>query len=174
MENIHTYAKITKDETHPWYYVLTYKQTEYSNELIDVKQIPFVFQSIDVAKDFVSVLPDKIEEFEVKDYDCDICHLCYKSYKTYKLTIGNIIAYIRWEDTTYKTTDFFGTRKHIKTTNNLVKDFVYGVNNSVGSYGNLYGDHSSYMLSEILAYVKAKEDAKKKNQEEYTFELVKQ
>ena len=99
--NEHTYATITKLDNSELYKVVI-KRTWDTDGIFgvksheDIEEIPFIFTSNEVAKDFVSILPDKIEKTSIKSYLCETCHLCYVSYETYKLTIGNFEVYVKW------------------------------------------------------------------------------
>ena len=122
--NEHIYATIKKLDNYELYKVVI-KRTWNTNGIFgvksyeDIEEIPFVFLSDEIAKDFVSVLPDKIEKISIKKYACEICHLCYVSYETYKLIIGNFEVYVKWNWTNRHRDDgIITTRTFLKPNKN--------------------------------------------------------
>lgn len=141
----------------------------------DIEEIPFIFTSNEVAKDFVSVLPDKIEKTTIKRYECETCHLCYVSYETYKLIIGNHEVYIKWNWTTrHRNVGFLiSTRTFLKPNKNepVVESFM--LNGTPQKYTNEIITTGEYKkLSELINYLKDKENKKIENNNEQTFELI--
>ena len=175
--NEHTYATIKKLDNYELYKVVI-KRTWDTNGIFgiksheDIEEIPFVFLSDEIAKDFVSVLPDKIEKTSIKRYECEICHLCYVSYETYKLIIGNFEVYVKWNwinrDRDY---GFIRTRTFLKPNKKepVVESFM--LNGTPERYTNGIITTGEYKkLSELINYLKDKED--NKNSNEQTFELI--
>ena len=104
MSDKHTYVKIARSDN-GYGYEVTITKTGISNGIFgskninEAQKVPFIFKTLEIAKDFVSVLPDVIEKINIKAYRCQVCHLCFASYETYKLIIGNYEAYIKWDET---------------------------------------------------------------------------
>lgn len=178
--NEHTYATIKRLHNQELYKV-TIKRTWDTNGLFgvktheDIEEIPFIFTSDEVAKDFISVLPDKFEKASIKRYFCDTCHLCYSSYETYKLNIGNHEAYIKWNQTTEDKEGFFTTKYFLQPNKNepVVESFMVDV--SFEEDKNKIKAICEYKkLSELINYLKdkEKEDKKIENNNEQTFELI--
>lgn len=176
--NEHTYATIKRLHNQELYKV-TIKRTWDTDGIFgvksheDIEEIPFIFTSNEVAKDFVSVLPDKIEKYSVKRYICDPCHLCYSSYETYKLTVGNHEAYIKWNQITEDRDGFFTTRYFLLPNKNepTIESFVLDA--FLDEYSNkIKGTCEHKKLSELINYLKDKEDKKIENNNEQTFELI--
>jgi hypothetical protein len=177
--NEHTYATIKKLDNYELYKVVI-KRTWDTNGIFgkksheELQEIPFIFLSDEIAKDFVSVLPDKIEKTAIKKYECEICHLCYAAYETYKLTIGNFEVYVKWNWTNrYVNDDFIGTRTFLKPNKKepIVESFM--LNGTPERYTNGIITTREYKkLSELIKYLKDNEDKKIENNNEQTFELI--
>ena len=176
--NEHTYATIKKLDNYELYKVVI-KRTWDTNGIFgvkaheDLKEIPFIFLSDEIAKDFVSVLPDKIEKTSIKRYECEICHLCYVSYETYKLIIGNFEVYVKWNWTNRDKDEFFTTKIFLRPNKKepVVESFM--LNGTPERYTNEIITTGEYKkLSELINYLKDKEDNKIKNSNEQTFELI--
>lgn len=179
MNNKHTYAKISKDINNNYYKVIITNTFETNGwfgavkEHKDEYEIPFVFKTADIAKDFVSMLPDSIEEVTIKQYRCEHCHLCYASYKTYKLTIGEFKIYIQWNDTTQESSGFLTDKVHIKPKTNVVKYFTTYIRPN--SYqGGFHTEQSAEFLTNVVGWLKDAKREKDALHEEYNFELVQQ
>ena len=171
--NEHTYVTIKRLHNQELYKV-TIKRTWDTDGIFGVKtheeleEIPFIFTSNEVAKDFVSVLPDKIEKTTIKRYECETCHLCYSSYETYKLIIGNFEVYVKWNWATRHRAGIFTTRTFLKPNKNepVVESFM--LNGTLNKYSNAILTTGEYeKLSELINYLKDKE-----NSNEQTFELI--
>ena len=137
----------------------------------DTEEIPFIFLSDEIAKDFISVLPDKIEKTPIKRYECATCHLCYVSYETYKLIIGNFEVYVKWNWTNRHRDDgLIRTRIFLKPNKTpVVESFM--LNGTPERFTNTILTTGEYKkLSELINYLKDKE--KIKNSNEQTFELI--
>lgn len=177
--NEHTYATIKKLDNYELYKVVI-KRTWDTDGIFgkksyeELQEIPFIFLSDEIAKDFVSVLPDKIEKTTIKKYDCEICHLCYAAYETYKLIIGNFEVYVKWNWTNRRSDDdFIGTRIFLKPNKNepIVESFM--LNGTPEKYINRINTTGEYeKLSELINYLKDNEDKKIENNNEQTFELI--
>ena len=174
--NEHTYATIKKLDNYELYKVVI-KRTWDDNGIFgaksheDIEEIPFVFLSDEIAKDFVSVLPDKIEKTSIKRYECEICHLCYVSYETYKLIIGNFEVYVKWRWTNRHRDGIFTTKYFLQPNKNepIVESFI--LNGTPEKYANeIITTGECKKLSELINYLKDKEDKKISN--EQTFELI--
>lgn len=136
----------------------------------DIEEIPFIFLSDEIAKDFISVLPDKIEKTTIKRYECETCHLCYVSYETYKLIIGKFEVYVKWNWTNRHRTGVFTTRTFLKPNKTpVVESFM--LNGTPQKFTNEIITTGEYKkLSELINYLKDKEV--NKNSNEQTFELI--
>ncbi len=173
--NEHTYVTIKKLDNSELCKVVI-KRTWDTNGIFgvksheDIEEIPFVFLSDEIAKDFVSVLPDKIEKASIKRYECEVCHLCYVSYETYKLIIGNFEVYVKWNWTNRKIRNTFTSRTFLKPNKTpVVESFM--LNGTPERYTNGIITTGEYKkLSELINYLKDKEDKKISN--EQTFELI--
>lgn len=175
--NEHTYATIKRLHNQELYKV-TIKQTWDTDGIFgtktheNIEEIPFIFTSNEVAKDFVSVLPDKIEKASIKRYECEPCHLCYVSYETYKLIIGNFEVYVKWT-WVHQNAGIILTQTILKPVENepIVESFM--LNGTPERYTNEIITTGEYKkLSELINYLKDKEDKKIENNNEQTFELI--
>lgn len=174
-ENQHTYAKIIKDENCYLYDVIitkTYDENGKHHEKSE--KLPFSFKSLDIAKDFITVLPDKIEKVSNKLYRCDHCHLCFTSYDTYKLTVGNFVAYIKWSDTETHNLGFIVARWHMQSSNNVVEGFVNNIKPRSWGGFTAEDDMEFAALSHLIDDLKEHMRFQNKEREEYNFELIQQ
>jgi len=174
--NEHTYATIKKLDNYELYKVVI-KRTWDTNGIFgiksheDIEEIPFVFLSDEIAKDFVSVLPDKIEKTSIKKYECEICHLCYVSYETYKLIIGNFEVYVKWNWTNRHRDGFLTTQTFLKPNKKEPVAESFMLKGTPQRYTNGIITTGEYKkLSELISYLKDKE--KIENSNEQTFELI--
>ena len=56
------------------------------------EEVPFLFKTLDTAKDYVSICPE-IKKIDIRNVECDTS----VTYKTYELSLNkNIIGYIEW------------------------------------------------------------------------------
>lgn len=177
--NKHTYAKIVKDINSNHYKVIITNTFETGKwfggikEHKDEYEIPFVFKTAAIAKDFVSILPDAIEKVSIKQYRCEHCHLCYASYKTYKLTIGEFIVYVQWDDVAQEEAGFLTDKVYITPRKNVVKYFTTKIRPN--SYqGGVYTDQSAEFLTNVVKWLKDAKCQRDALREEYNFELVQQ
>ena len=180
--NEHTYATIKKLDNYELYKVVI-KRTWDTDGVFgiksheDIKEIPFIFLTDEIAKDFISVLPDKIEKTSIKRYECEICHLCYVSYETYKLIIGNFEVYVKWQWTNRHRGGVFTTRSFLKPVKTpVVESFILDGTPDRYTNGIISTKEEYKKLSELINYLKDKEDKKIKNNNkqsfEQTFELI--
>lgn len=186
--NEHTYATIKKLDNSELCKVVI-KRTWDTDGIFgvknheDVEEIPFIFTSNEVAKDFVSVLPDKIEKTTIKGYECEpIYFLSYVSYETYKLIIGNFEVYVKWNWVNRHIYDGLLIKRTLLKPNKIpvvesfmlnVKSFKLKLNGMPEKYTNeiiTTGEHKK--LSELINYLKDKENKKIENNNEQTFELI--
>lgn len=178
MTNKHTYANISKDLDTGWYKVTitnTYDDVTLfgsAKEYKDANELPFVFKSADIAKDFISILPDNIELVNIKEYRCEHCHLCFGSYETYKLSIGDFEVYIKWQSHDHIDKGLFVDKNYMKTTNHVVDGFTTSIKpTSYRGYdvcnSTLYSN-----LTELINKLKAERNYIDSQKEEYNFELV--
>ena len=173
--NEHTYATIKKLDNSELYKVVI-KRTWDTDGIFgiktheELKEIPFIFLSDEIAKDFISFLPDKIEKTIIKRYECETCHLCYVAYETYKLIIGNFEVYIKWNWVHRHSAGFFTTRTFLKPNKTPIAE-SFMLNGMPERYTNGIITTGEYKkLSELINYLKDKED--NKNSNEQTFELI--
>ena len=175
MNNEHTYVKITKDVDNGYYKaVITKTGIGIFGSKENVQEIPFVFKSADIAKDFVSILPDIIEKTTINSYRCNFCHLCKSSYETYKLTIGEYEVYIKWENARRYEGGFLSDRIAIKTTNNIIKSFVTNIKPTDSRGYDITNDYEYEKLTDLINRLKKDKSDLESQKEEYNFELVQQ
>lgn len=178
--NNHKYAKILKDSNSSFYKVIITNTYETGGLFGGIKEhkeeyeIPFVFKTSEIAKDFVSMLPDSIEEFNIKMHRCEHCHLCYASYKTYKLTIGDFTIYVQWDEVEQEEKGFLTDKVFINSKNNVVKNFVDYIRPYTYQGGVYTGSNRSDFLTDIVKMLKKAKSEKDALREEYNFELVQQ
>ena len=172
--NEHTYATIKKLDNLELYKVVIKRTWDIDGIFVvksheEIKEIPFIFLSDEIAKDFISVLPDKIEKTTIKSYECETCHLCHVSYETYKLFIGNYEAYVKWNWVNRHSTGVFTTRTLLKPNKTpVVESFM--LKGTPEKYTNGIITTGEYKkLSELINYLKDKENKKINEQ---TFELI--
>lgn len=143
--------------------------------------MPFVFKSLDIAKDFCKICPTVISDVFINS------HNYYKvKYETYRLVKNEkILGYIKWNAFyTYDANlDYAGQETHKRYTQSLsdpivdkfvedivVKDWVH--TNSIKDIKFL---NESDSLSELINKVENKNNLKKKSKEvykEWNFKLV--
>ena len=186
--NEHTYAIIKRLHNQELYKVAI-KRTWDTDWLFgiktheDIEEIPFIFTSNEVAKDFVSVLPDEIKKTTIKGYDCETSYfLSYVSYETYKLIIGNFEVYVKWNCVNRHRDDGLLIKRTFLKPNKIsvvesfmlnVKSFKLKLNGTPQKYTNEIITTGEYKkLSELINYIKDKEDKKIENNNEQTFELI--
>ena len=177
MNNEHTYAKITKDHTNLYYKVIITKTgtTTFGNKENEW-EIPFVFRSAEIAKDFISILPDKIKNVDITEYKCGICHLCKSIYKTYKLTIGEFNVYIRWQGTRRISSGFISDRVTLTPIENVVQSFVTEIKPTDSRGYDVKWNHNYEYekLTDLINRLKKEKTDLESQKEEYVFELVQQ
>ena len=176
--NEHKYAKITRDCNGYYEVAITLSYDTAFGHKEDIEKLPFRFRSAEIAKDFVSILPDNIEKTDIKKGCCRNCPICYVKYKTYKLTLGKYNVYVKWEDIEPTRFDFMNGQIIWHTRNNIVKSFVSQVtitkfqklNYSNDTHNIVFGTECE-KLSDLIEKIKDKNDI---DPEEYTFELIEQ
>ena len=166
--NNHKYAKILKDSNSSFYKVIITNTYETGGLFGGIKEhkeeyeIPFVFKTSEIAKDFVSMLPDSIEEFNIKMHRCEHCHLCYASYKTYKLTIGDFTIYVQWDEVEQEEKGFLTDKVFINSKNNVVKNLEY----CDAKYNSNYGTRTK-RIAEKMKGKHHSEETKQKMSEKH-------
>ena len=177
MSNEHTYVKIVKD-TDNLYYKITITKTGVGifGRKEEAQEIPFVFRSAELAKDFVTMLPDVIEKATTNTYRCNFCHLCKASYETYKLTVGEYEVYIRWQGTRRNSGGFLSDRSTIIPIANVVQSFVTEIKptDSRGYDVKWNREYEYEKLTDLINRLKKDKSDLESQKEEYNFELVQQ
>ena len=150
----------------------TYKLQIFGNvyDKIKEEELPFLFKTIDIAKDFASILPSKIEKYKAKYSMCKGCPIgCgSKTYETYELTIGDYKAYVKWDknDIQYRS---LGSRRKYVSEHGIVDVFMDDI--TVCSDGKPCGSTQFEKLSELVQYIDSKKNENRYN-EIYDYELV--
>lgn len=175
MENLRTFAKIVKNENDNYYKVMIISSYDtIFGHKEQTKNLPFEFNSLEVAKDFVSMLPEKMEEVTVKKHTCDVCHLCWMGYTTYKLQVGNYEVYIKWEANSLKASkkDEFVQRTKYYPERMLVRGFVSNIiiPKKIYGYSDIDFDNEYAKLTDLIKFLDAGTEEKRNN--EHIFELV--
>ena len=176
MTNEHTYVKIVKDSDNLYYKItITKTGTGIFGSKEEVQEIPFVFRSAELAKDFVTMLPDVIEKVTTNAYRCNVCHLCKASYETYKLTVGEYEVYIRWQGTRRNEGGFLSDKRTLVPIANVVKSFVTNIRPSdYRGYDVTYDGYEYEKLTDLINKLRKDKSDLESQKEEYNFELVQQ
>lgn len=127
-------------------------------------------------------MPDKIEKTTIKGYELETCYfLSYVSYETYKLIIGNFEVYVKWNWVNRHRDEGLLIKRTFLKPNKIpvVESFMLNVKsfklNGIipEKYTNEIITTGEYKkLSELINYLKDKEDKKIENNNEQTFELI--
>lgn len=176
--NEHTFAKISRDCNGYYEVTIIRSYDTILGHKDDIEKLPFRFKNADIAKDFVSMLPDSIEKVGIKKGCCDICKICYVKYKTYKLTVGQYEVFVKWDEIKPTVFDFMNSQIIWNTKNNIVKSFTPSIEITKFRNPEYSSDTSNIKfgterekLSDLIELLKSKDISDK---EEYTFELIKQ
>lgn len=181
----HIYVNIVRSEGADYYRVILTKTCDIIafNTVIKhdetIEEIPFYFKSLDMAKDFCNMLPNKITK-KVLKRNIEGRHNSYvRTYTTYELTCcNNKKAYIYWDKVKILKNASYATKVDVISETNVVNYFVPSISlydtedsNSSGAY---YPYNENYeKLTDLINYLN-KDTRFSKNEEEYKFELIAQ
>lgn len=154
-------------------FITTYDVTflgKYIKSKTETSEVPFLFNSLDVAKDFCEVNPKICHTYMVEG-DSDERRVFYE---TYQLVVNNRKYYVRWEDYSIKTDDSYNMSFDIlphPVVNSFVDDVI------LPSWMHTYGLQSvdfhneREKLSELVSMHTYNTNVANKNKH-WKFELV--
>lgn len=174
-KNIKTYVDIEEVSYNRRYkvsFITTYDITflgQYIKTKTEIDEVPFLFNSLDIAKDFCEVNPEIKHMYVVNSEDES--RKVY--YETYRLEVNKQKFYIKWEECSIKIDDSYNYSFDLRP-DKIVNAFVswIGLNDWMHTYGlnNVYFSNEFSKLSEL---VNIKLNKKNSNNKHWRFELVK-